>query len=149
MPIPNLFVPSLYVNYALRNPILFPFKITHLFPLCQKSFRGAYLVYVSKKCFPGKQWWHRKVETISKKKNQPFFLPIDFLKKKWFCSDLMTQIISFWFLRKSKVKKRERKKREREKKTLQSFFHPQTPLSLKNLVCPFLYKINLFFLVLI
>jgi len=85
MPIPNLFVPSLYVNYALRNPILFPFKITHLFPLCQKSFRGAYLVYVSKKCFPGKQWWHRKVETISKKKKTSLFFYLSiFLKRNDF-----------------------------------------------------------------
>ena len=63
MPIPNLFMPSLYVNYALRNTLPFPFKITHPLTKGQKSFRGADLVYVSKKAsrllkksiFKGKQ----------------------------------------------------------------------------------------------
>ena len=51
MPLPNLFMPSLYVNYALRKTMFFASIFAHLFPLSRKSFRGTYLGYVSRICY--------------------------------------------------------------------------------------------------
>jgi hypothetical protein len=65
------------------------------------------LVYVSKKCLEEKQWWHRKVESISKKEKPAFFFPPsiflkrnDFaVKQRFFISKIMDS---------KKIKKRER-----------------------------------------